>query len=51
MAVPSKQNAAGAEVLVSEGGVNHTFVTIEMHSKRNEGLDYTIEVFAKKIKL
>ncbi|CAG9860180.1 unnamed protein product [Phyllotreta striolata] len=48
---PSDQSDPTAEIIVSEGGVNHTFVTIEIHSKRNEGIDYGVRVFAKKLNI
>ncbi|XP_060518499.1 uncharacterized protein LOC132697208 [Cylas formicarius] len=34
-------------VEVTEGGVNHSYVTIEMHSARSHALEFLVSIYAK----
>ncbi|KAG5879912.1 hypothetical protein JTB14_014385 [Gonioctena quinquepunctata] len=47
MAMSLIPQSEGSTVTIKEGGVGHSFVTLEMHTKRGHGFDYNINVFAK----
>ncbi|KAJ8955770.1 hypothetical protein NQ318_008644 [Aromia moschata] len=40
-------NSTRGTAFVKEGGVGHTFVTIEMHSKTSHGMEFDIMVYGK----
>ncbi|KAJ8955769.1 hypothetical protein NQ318_008643 [Aromia moschata] len=42
-----KDSSKGGRTSVQEGGVGHSFVTVEMHSPKNHGLEFTIQVYAR----
>ncbi|KAG5879914.1 hypothetical protein JTB14_014387 [Gonioctena quinquepunctata] len=47
LALSQKDITVGSTIFVKDGGVNHTYVTLEMHSKKNNGLEYNIQIFGK----
>ncbi|XP_074042136.1 uncharacterized protein [Leptinotarsa decemlineata] len=47
LALGGKQTSKDSTVLIKEGGINHTFVTLEFHSQKNHGLEYNVQVFGK----
>ncbi|XP_050515643.1 uncharacterized protein LOC126890604 [Diabrotica virgifera virgifera] len=50
IAEPEKEQTPGSNVIVKDGGVNHTFVNLEIHSKKGEGLDYAVQIFGIKVR-
>ncbi|KAJ8955756.1 hypothetical protein NQ318_008630 [Aromia moschata] len=38
-------NSTRGTALVKEGGVGHTFVTVEMHSQRSHGMEFDIQIY------
>ncbi|KAG5879915.1 hypothetical protein JTB14_014388 [Gonioctena quinquepunctata] len=47
LALSQKDSSVNSTISVADGGVNHTHVTLEMHSKKNHGLEYNIQIFGK----
>ncbi|XP_057672256.1 uncharacterized protein LOC130903901 [Diorhabda carinulata] len=47
---PDREQTPGARVSIKDGGINHTFVNLEIVSKTGEGLDYVVQVFGKNVK-
>lgn len=45
-AISQKSQEKGSTVEVTEGGLNHTFVTFKLKSETNHGLEYIISVYA-----
>ncbi|XP_056638783.1 uncharacterized protein LOC130446504 [Diorhabda sublineata] len=45
-AISLKDKTEGSTAWITDGGVNHSYVSIEMQSGRGKGLEYNITVFA-----
>nr|XP_023012479.1 uncharacterized protein LOC111502600 [Leptinotarsa decemlineata] len=45
LALSAKPASKGSTVFVKEGGLGHSFVTLEFHSTKNHGLEYSVQVF------
>ncbi|XP_050505253.1 uncharacterized protein LOC126883640, partial [Diabrotica virgifera virgifera] len=46
-AISAKSEEKGSTAEITEGGVDHSFVTIKMESGRGHGLEYNILIYAK----
>ncbi|CAH1105499.1 unnamed protein product [Psylliodes chrysocephalus] len=47
VALSQQEESEGSTVEITEGGANHTFVTLKLQSKKSHGFEYNIQVFAK----
>nr|XP_023012480.1 uncharacterized protein LOC111502601 [Leptinotarsa decemlineata] len=47
LALSQNPESNGSTVFIKEGGVNHSYVTLEFHSTKNHGLEYNIKVFGR----
>ncbi|XP_018564940.1 uncharacterized protein LOC108906213 [Anoplophora glabripennis] len=47
MALNENDESQGGVAFIKEGGFGHHFVTIEMHSKRGNTLEYDVQIYGK----
>lgn len=47
MALNENAESKGGIAFIKEGGAGHHFVTIEMHSKRGNILEYDVQFYGK----
>nr|CAI5844051.1 unnamed protein product [Callosobruchus analis] len=45
MALSEKEPSKGSTVEITEGGVGHNYVKLQMKSAKNHGLEYNVQVF------
>ncbi|KAJ8924132.1 hypothetical protein NQ315_006915 [Exocentrus adspersus] len=46
-ALNENKESEGGIAFIKEGGIGHNFVTIEMHSKRGNKMDYDVQIYGK----
>ncbi|XP_072387140.1 uncharacterized protein [Diabrotica undecimpunctata] len=46
-AISIKSAEKGSTAWISDGGVNHTYISIELESGRGHGLEYNVTIYAK----